>query len=128
MYVFSFKSQQKLETCCPDLVRLFNEVIKHQDCTIICGRRGKGEQDKAYATGHSKLKYPKSYHNRMPSRAVDVAPYFQEKPHIRWDDLDSFRIFGGFVMGVAAALEIPIEWGGYWNSPNDFVHWQVKNV
>ena len=47
---------------------------------------------------------------------------------IRWDDLDSFREFGGFVMGVAAILEIPVEWGGYWNSPKDFVHWQVKNV
>ena len=125
-YFFSKNSQSKLNTCCAELIRLFDEVIKHRDCTIICGRRGKAQQNVAYETGKSDKKYPNSYHNKIPSYAIDVAPYFQEEPHIRWDDLDSFREFGGFVMGVAAVLEIPIEWGGYWNSPRDFVHWQVK--
>jgi len=119
-------SQDKLDTCNSELIRLFNEVIKHRDCTIICGRRDKQAQDKAYADGKSKVEYPRSFHNRFPSRAVDVAPYFKEKPHIRWDDVDSFREFGNFVLGVAAVLNIPIEWGGHWKEFFDGVHFQLK--
>jgi len=125
MYFYSAASQDKLDTCHSDLIRLFNEVIKHRNCTIICGRRGKTEQDKAYADGKSKLKYPSSYHNRYPSRAIDVAPYFQEKPHIRWNDIDSFREFGGFVLGVAAVLNIQLVWGGHWKML-DYPHYQIK--
>jgi len=121
MYFFSVKSQDRLETCNPELIRLFNEIIKHRDCTILCGRRGKEEQDRLFKEGKSKVQYPSSYHNRYPSRAIDAIPY-----PIDWNDIPRFREFGGFVLGMAAAMKIPIEWGGHWKSFKDYPHYQLK--
>jgi len=133
LFLYSVRSQYRLDTCHAELIRLFKEVIKYRDCTILCGRRNKEEQDKAYADGNSKVKYPDSKHCRFPSRAVDVAPYFQKKPHVRWDDREAFFYFGGFVLGVAGILNIPIRWGGNWNggdiekqSFDDLVHFEIK--
>jgi peptidoglycan L-alanyl-D-glutamate endopeptidase CwlK len=62
-----------------------NEVIKTYDITIVCGYRGEAEQNKAYLLGKSKLKFPKSAHNKRPAIAVDVYPYpvsFKDPKHI----------------------------------------------
>lgn len=72
---FSRKSLSKLNTCDERLQRIFMEVIKKEDCTILCGTRSKEDQNMMYKTHRSKLKYPQSKHNRLPSKAVDVAPY-----------------------------------------------------
>ena len=40
---FSKKSKSKLETCDSKLQDLFNEVIMHFDCSILCGHRGEEE-------------------------------------------------------------------------------------
>jgi len=96
------------------LQRLFKEVIKHYDCTVICGHRSQEEQDKAVAEGKSKVRYPYSKHNSFPARAVDVVPY-----PIDWDDREGFYAFGGFVKGVASQKGIKIRWGGDWDSDND---------
>lgn len=70
---FSIKSRSKLHTCDERLVKLFHEVVKHFDCTIIEGHRGQKAQDAAYNKGNSKLKFPYGKHNKSPSIAVDVA-------------------------------------------------------
>jgi peptidoglycan LD-endopeptidase CwlK len=108
---FSTISTTRLSTCHPDLQRLFNEVVRHYDCTILCGTRGKEEQDKAFREGNSKLKFPKSKHNSTPSKAVDVAPY-----PLDWNDTKRFIHFAGFVEGVADCLNIGVRWGGDWDS------------
>lgn len=99
----------------PDLQRLFHEVIKHYDCTVIEGHRGEEEQNKAYHAGHSKLKFPQSKHNKMPSLAVDVCPY-----PIDWKDYKRFYYFGGLVKGIASQMGIKIRWGGDWDGDNQF--------
>lgn len=108
---FSKRSQARLDTCHSDLRRLFQEVVKSYDCTIICGRRGKHAQDAAFAAGLSKLRYPLSKHNHYPSLAVDAVPY-----PIDWNDKDRFIHFGGFVQGIADQMGIRCRWGGDWNS------------
>lgn len=117
---FSNRSKANLATCHSDLQRLFNEVIKFYDCTILCGYRNKEDQNKAYHEGRSTLRYPHSKHNSMPSLAVDVAPYFKDKPHIRWDDSESFYHFIGYVEAVADQLGINIRSGGDWDEDHDF--------
>src|SRR5687768_11435850 len=72
---FSQASIDKLATCHPDLRVLFNEVIKHFDCTISDGHRGEAAQNKAFDEGKSKLRWPNGNHNKLPSMAVDVYPY-----------------------------------------------------
>ena len=103
--------------------------FKHFDCTILEGHRGKERQDKAYADGKSKVKYPDGKHNQFPSVAVDVAPY-----PIDWSDRDRFHYFGGFVLGVAKQMGMNIRWGGDWNQDtktkdnkfDDLVHFEIK--
>ena len=88
------KSQQRLNTCDPRLIELFERVVEDFDCSVLQGHRGEKEQNKLFEKGFSKLKYPKGKHNQYPSLAVDVAPY-----PIDWKDRERFTYFAGFVMG-----------------------------
>lgn len=112
---FSPKSKQRLETCHPDLQRLFNEVIKHYDCTVLCGHRTKEEQDEAVRTGASKLQFPNSKHNSSPSMAVDVVPF-----PVDWKDMSRFYHFCGFVLATAKQLGIEIRSGIDWDGDLNF--------
>lgn len=119
MYYFGTNSRNRLSECHFNLQNIFNEVIKHWNCAVITGRRGQGEQDQAFFEGCSKLVYPTSKHNKKPSWASDVVPWFLNTPHIRWDDREAFYCFGGFVLGVAAMMGIDLRWGGDWNMNQD---------
>jgi peptidoglycan L-alanyl-D-glutamate endopeptidase CwlK len=74
----------RLATCDSELQRLVRAVSADvdanpgalvKDVTVVCGHRGKAEQDHCFAIGTSKLKWPMSRHNVYPSLAVDLAPY-----------------------------------------------------
>lgn len=122
---FSSSSRFKLYSCDKKLQDLFNEVIKIHDCIILCGHRGKIDQDEAFNRGNSKLKYPKSKHNSDPSMAVDVAPYHDDEPHIHWNDLKDFEQFASNVKEIAKNLNINVKWGGDWESFKDYPHWEI---
>lgn len=107
---FGKRSKNNLATCHQEIQRLFNEVIKYYDCSVICGHRGKEEQDKAYNEGSSKVKWPNSKHNKIQSIAADVPPY-----PIDWKDTRRFYMFVGIVRGVAAMLGIKIRCGADWD-------------
>jgi len=79
-----------LSTVHTDLQDVFLEVIKHIDCTILCGHRDEEEQNNAFHEGKSKLKYPQSDHNKAPSLALDGAPY-----PIDWRNTKRFYYFAG---------------------------------
>jgi len=117
---FSKKSLQRLETCKQPLQDLFNEVIKHVDCTILEGHRSEERQTKAFNEGKSKARFPNSKHNSFPSKAVDVAPY-----PIDWEDKDRFTEFAGIVQGIAFTMNIKIKWGGHF-SFYDGPHFQLE--
>ena len=57
---FGSRSRKNLSTCHEDLQDLFNEVIKHVDCSVIEGHRSKERQNKLYEEGKTKVKYPKA--------------------------------------------------------------------
>jgi peptidoglycan L-alanyl-D-glutamate endopeptidase CwlK len=119
---FSEISLLRLKTCHPDLRVLFGHVIQGYDCTIVCGHRDKEAQDQAFAEGKSKLKYPRSKHNKTPSWAVDAAPY--EKTGIDWSKCQML-FFAGYVKGVAdklyqtGVISHRIRLGADWNENND---------
>ena len=110
---FGKTSLEKLATCHPDLQKLFKEVIKHYDCTIIEGYRSDKDQLKAFNAGNSDIKFG-GKHNHSPSLAVDVAPW-----PVDWKDKEKFYHFSGFVLGIAKSLGIAIRWGGDWNKNNN---------
>ena len=127
---FGKRSRRNLNTCDKKLQDLFNEVVKHFDCSVLVGFRDRDGQNTAYASGHSKVKWPNGKHNTKPSFAVDVAPY-----PIDWDDRERFIYFGGFVKGCAYRMNIPLRWGGDWDSDtqlsdnkffDDLVHFEVR--
>ena len=146
---YSVKSEDQLDTAEHDLQRLFSEVIKHYDNTIIQGWRPLFEQEKLWRAGLSKVKQGK--HNTSPSQAVDSAPYLPNRgipwPQVpqNWankserdayiKDIAQFYSYGGFVLGVAANMGIQIRWGGDWDrdnevmdqSFNDLVHFELVN-
>lgn len=110
MFRFGKRSEKNLETCHEDLQKVFREVIRYVDCAIICGHRGKEEQEQAFLEGRSKLRFPESKHNQLPSRAVDVLPY-----PVDWEDDRRFYYFAGFVMATAQSLGIELRYGGDWD-------------
>ena len=126
---FGRRSRNNLKTCDKRLQDLFNEVIKHFDCSVLVGFRDRDGQNTAYASGHSTKKWPDSKHNSKPAIAVDVAPY-----PIDWMDRERFIYFGGVVKGFALKSGLPLRWGGDWDNDtqlsdnifDDLVHFEVK--
>ena len=124
---FSKESLDKLSSCDWRLIRVFNEVIQHVDCTILEGHRTPERQAKLVAEGKSKTLNSK--HLSDPSMAVDVAPF-----PIDWDDEERFILFAGFVLGLAKSMKIELTWGGNWkgdfdiknNGFRDLVHFQLR--
>ena len=114
---FGKKSKEQLATCNEKQERVFNEVIKTVDCSVLEGHRDKDRQNAFYEEGKTKVKYPKGRHNADPSLAVDVVPY-----PIDWDDRERFHLFAGFVLGTAKQMGIKLRWGGDWN-----INWFVDD-
>lgn len=123
MAAFSQTSLDRLATCAEPLQRLFNDVIQHQDCSILVGHRCKEDQDIACQAGKSHAPWPTSAHNFDPSRAVDAAPY-----PIDWADLQRFRDFSALVKERAAALGIAIRWGGDFKTLADLDHFELTET
>lgn len=120
---YSVHSQERLLTCDHKLQRLFNELIKQVDHSILCGYRGKDEQDLAYATKRSQFKWPESRHNLRPSQAVDVQPC--PLAHDEMRQVQAFREFGVVVKECASRLGIRVRWGGDFHSWKDYPHWEL---
>jgi len=126
---FGKSSKKRLSTCNSKLQEIFNEVIKHVDCSVLEGHREKDRQNKLFKEGKTKVKYPDGRHNRQPSSAVDVTPY-----PVDWKDRERQTLFAGFVIGVASQMGINLRWGGDWdqdfqvvdNRFDDFPHFELK--
>jgi hypothetical protein len=120
MPTFSKRSLDNLGQCHPDLQDVAHEAIKHFDFTVICGHRGKAEQDKAVREGKSKAKWPTSKHNRKPALAFDAAPY-----PIDWNDRKRFDAMGAAMKKAAQTVGVKIKWGGDFESFYDGPHFEL---
>ena len=124
---FSALSLSRLSTCSPVLQRLMKATIEiGPDFTVLCGFRGRAEQEAALAAGHSKLGWPKSRHNISPSHAVDIAPY-----PVDWHDEARFHELADSVkrawgaMSDGARCGYSLTWGGDWESFKDLPHYEL---
>jgi peptidoglycan LD-endopeptidase CwlK len=107
-------SKKRLAECHPDLQRILNIAIQQVDFTVMCGHRGKAEQDAAFASGNSTVRWPNSKHNQVPSLAVDIAPWLPEVK-IDWKDTAAFARLVGYIERIADEQGVKIRWGGDWN-------------
>lgn len=128
MAKFSERSLANLLSCDRRLQDVFHEVIKHFDCTVICGHRSDEEQEKAFNEGNSKARPGQSPHNEYPSMAADVLPY-----PIDWENTERMTYFAGQVIATARELGIDLTWGKDWdgdtdlhdNTLNDYPHFEI---
>jgi peptidoglycan L-alanyl-D-glutamate endopeptidase CwlK len=129
-FKYGQKSLDKLNTCHPDIQRLFNEAIKYVDIAIIDGVRTKEQQEEYVKTGKSKtmdskhIKQPDGY-----SHAVDAMPF-----PIDWNNTSRNYLFAGFIKGLAVSMGINIRMGADWDGDfdtkdqtfNDIPHFELK--
>lgn len=135
-YRWGARSMARLSTCDPLLQELMSRVISRDDLpfdlTVLCGHRTQAEQDAAVRAGASRLRWPRSKHNSMPSRAVDVAPYVNGAVSWDWthyrqiaplvkDEWGKMVVEGLVPVGAGTTLT----WGGDWQSFPDGPHWQL---
>ena len=126
---FGRRSKERLATCDSRLQKVFNEVIKHVDCSVLEGHRGEERQNALFEDGKTQVKFPEGRHNSSPSNAVDVTPY-----PVDWEDRERQTLFAGFVLGVAKLMGITLRWGGDWdmdfhvmdNRFDDFPHFEIR--
>lgn len=124
MYKFSKNSLKQLSSCDEKLQLICNKAIKRFDFSVICGYRDMINQNLAYNKGTSKLKFPYSKHNKIPSQAVDLAPYNAKIKGIDWNDINSFILLSHIIKEIAFDNGIRIRWGGDWEW-KDYVHWEL---
>ena len=129
-FKYSAKSLEKLNSCHPDIQRLFKEAIKYVDITILEGVRSLERQEELVRTGMSKtmnskhLKQADGY-----SHAVDAMVY-----PVEWDNWNKNYIFAGFIRGLATSMGIKIRMGADWNGNfdtrdqtfHDLPHFEIK--
>lgn len=112
---FGRRSLERLSQCDERLQRILQRAIKLYDFTILTGHRTEEEQNKAYSQGASKLQWPHSQHNNLPSLAVDVAPW-----PIDWYDKNRFFFLAGVLLTLAKEEGVELRWGGDWDGDRDF--------
>ena len=122
---FGKRSKERLRGIDRRLVSVLNELIKIMDVTIIEGLRSEQRQEKLLEQGSTKTKFSK----HIIGKAVDLAPY-----PIDWEDRDRFHYMGGMIRGIAKQLNVPVRWGGDWDSDgetkdnrfDDLVHVEIR--
>ncbi len=109
---FGKVSQERLATCDHRLQKLMERVVEKLDIMIVCGHRGRAEQDEAVRNGASKLNFPNSKHNSLPSKAVDIA--FWDGSKIVWDAKQAAYV-AGYIQAIADDMGIAIRLGADWD-------------
>jgi hypothetical protein len=121
------ESRRQRDTCDPRLIRLIDSAIALVDFSVIEGFRNQQQQHADYLKHVSKLDWPKSRHNSMPSRAFDFAPY-----PVDWSNkttaLARFLFVAGVFHAIAKQQGVKIRFGWDWNrnlDPRDesFLDW-----
>ena len=106
----------RLKSCRADLQELVHEASNIMDISVLCGHRTADQQDEMFNKGLSKLHYPWSKHNRTPSDAVDIIPYFSKgKYRYDWKDTLAFGRMAGIMFALAHQKGIKLRWGGDWD-------------
>ena len=112
-FKFGKRSLDNIAQCHPDLQKIARELIKEMDVAVICGHRGEKAQNEAFAKGTSKLRYPKSKHNKTPSLAMDVCPY-----PINWQARAKFLEMRERMKKIADRYDIPVR----------FISWDLPHI
>ena len=132
-FSFGKTSRMNLYTVHPDLEIVMEDALDVGiiDISIIEGHRGKEKQNKYFDLGKSKVKWQNGKHNKIPSSAVDAAPYINGK--VSWNKMHCC-VLAGIILTCAVKRGIKIRWGGNWDMDSepitdqdfqDLVHYEL---
>lgn len=123
-------ASRKLSDLTPELKEICEE-FKEQcaeagiDVLVYCTWRGEEEQNKAFAEGKSKLKYPKSKHNCVDSEGNPASRAFDCVPTkgnlLLWSDAQKYAKMGEIGRGLG------LRWGGEFRGLVDKPHFEMKD-
>jgi peptidoglycan L-alanyl-D-glutamate endopeptidase CwlK len=131
-YFLGRTSEKRLSTCHPKIQLIVRDMIKHSriDVGVICGFRGKEDQEKAFDDKVSKAHWGQSPHNFMwgdkpCSLAVDLAAYSDKIKNYLWNDEESFQILKQQMMNSANKFGVKLKWGGDFTNFKDMPHFEI---
>ena len=119
------KSEEKLIGVHPDLVRVVRRAItiSQVDFTVLEGLRTDERQKRLFEeeTATSTLN-SRHLKGKFWGHAVDLGAYVNGRVSYDW----KYYFIIEKAMKLAAKLEnVPIEWGGDWETKKDGPHWQL---
>ena len=139
---FGTRSKAKLDQADPKIQLVMHRAIEIVDFAILTTYRNQADQDEAFRLKRSTKQWPHSKHNRLPSPAIDIAPWLPSTPHIDWrtdvalrdawrvrDEIEAAKILENIkrwfatvniILGVAHGLGIPMRSGGDWDRDFQF--------
>jgi len=117
-YKLGTRSLQNLSGVHPDLVAVVKLAISitEQDFTVIEGIRNINRQRELVKAGKSTTMNSR----HITGHAVDMVPW-----PVDWNDLERFEVMSEAMKQAAEELDIPIVWGGDWNSFYDAPHFEL---
>lgn len=121
MAAFGSRSLLNLRQCHPALQRVAHEAIRGFDFAVICGERGRAEQETAFAQGTTRAHFGESPHNFAPALAFDAVPW-----PLDWNDLRRFREMADVIKGAADRENVPLTWGGDFKRFRDRPHFELS--
>jgi len=122
-YQLSDTSQARLIGVDPRLVEIVNLAltISLTDFGVASGRRDAQEQNELYLAGKSRCDGFKVLSNHQSGLAVDLYAYDQKALWTRED----LSLVACAMLESAAALGVPLQWGGKWRGFPDYPHFQI---
>ncbi len=138
---YSKSSSHKLLTCHEFLqiwaVAFLRAAANKYRWRVIEGHRGQALQNEYHRTRRSKVRWPRSYHNKTPSMALDMIPSVDGVYGWHREAMvDSYQL--GLDVWAALVAEGKVHgtltWGGDWDRDGDSederffdgAHWQLK--
>ena len=85
------------------------------DFGIVEGHRDQNQQDIYYMSDRSKVKWPNSKHNQMPSKAFDFVLWLNGQPEVGDENKPSYYMAVGVFKAEAKRLGIDIRAGADWD-------------
>ena len=117
-FEFGRKSIKNRETLSLNLRRIADRALGYgvMDFSIDCGFRPKAIQDRLFKLGRSKVIWPNSKHNHLPSKAMDCVPYVNGKSS--WVKVHCC-VLSGLIQAAAVEERIKLRWGGNWDMDSE---------
>lgn len=127
MYSYGSISKNRLKEGTDAVQRVFNKAIKYVDISILCVYRCEEDQTAALIGGFSKVDYPDSDHNIMPSCAVDAGIYRRDIGNVDYSDHAAFGFLAGIIHVCAIEEGCVAIWGHDWDHDFNFIEHDFKD-